>query len=77
MSYANRGYAFNALNLYELALNDFDSAIAINPNPSIAYEMRSIANLSLKRFDFSLQDCIKAVELLFKSIRVDKSIRGN
>lgn len=49
---------------YEHAIHHFDNALQLNPKFSEAYNQRALAEYLLERFDASIRDCRKAVELM-------------
>lgn len=65
IGYNNRGRAYNNLGEYDLAINDFAQAIALNPNYANAYINRGCAYclVTLPRFPESLADIVKAANL--------------
>jgi tetratricopeptide (TPR) repeat protein len=63
MSYYNRGYAFFKKGRYDMAMADFDKAIALNPVEYRAYAGRGIVFTRRGRTDRAIADFLKAVEL--------------
>jgi tetratricopeptide (TPR) repeat protein len=49
---------------YQHAISHFNKALQINPKFSEAYNQRAIAHYLLQRYDASILDCEKAVELM-------------
>jgi len=48
MAYSNRGSVYVDLGKYQLALDDYSSAIRINPDDAKAYDNRGIVKWHLK-----------------------------
>ena len=66
-AYYHRGLANNGLSRYEAALNDFDTAISLPPNPkpndAYIYHHRGLANNGLSRYEAALNDFDTAISL--------------
>ena len=63
MFYINRGYAYANLNQPERAIEDFSTAIALNPNYAEAYYNRGNAYAELNEHERAIEDYGKAIEL--------------
>ncbi len=48
---------------YELALDDHNKAIELNPNYAMAYSVRALHYSSQQKYDLALDDYNKAIEL--------------
>lgn len=56
----NRGYGFIGLKQYNIALNDINESIKLNPDNPFAYCYRAIANIGLKRMGTVCDDLNKS-----------------
>lgn len=61
--YVERGATYDSLQLYDLALEDYKSAIEINPFLASAYNNRGTTYLNLKKFDQAISEFEKAIKL--------------
>ena len=63
--YSNRGLAYFELDEFELAIADYDQAIALDPDFARAYYNRASAecNLVPRRTELALEDILMAVQL--------------
>ena len=61
--YNNRGYALLLLGEYELAIYDFDQAIAIDPSHAFAHNNRGLAYLRLGKVANALVDITYSLQL--------------
>ncbi len=61
--YVNRGNLYQDLQKYELALDEYNQAIEINPNYAMAYYNRGVLYYDLQKYDLALSDWNKAIEL--------------
>jgi tetratricopeptide (TPR) repeat protein len=62
-AYLNRGSAFNYLNRYSEAVEDFKNAIKTNPEDPQAYKGRAVAYFHLKQIEDSISDWSTIVKL--------------
>jgi tetratricopeptide (TPR) repeat protein len=62
-AYINRGVIYKELGEVELALKDYNQALAINPQSTEGYSNRGNLLISLKRYDEALIDLNKAIKL--------------
>jgi tetratricopeptide (TPR) repeat protein len=67
----NRGYSNIGLKKYELALNDINEAIKLNPDNSFAYCYRALANIRLKHFETVCLDLNKSKSLGSEELSAD------
>jgi len=63
VAYNNRGYIYNLLEEYELALPDFDRAIALGAATAYAYNNRGFARLRLGQATQGLADIERSLRL--------------
>ncbi len=63
MAYVNRGEAYDREGQQNLALQDFDKAITIDPDFSDAYYCRGLSYSSEGRNALAIQDFDKALQL--------------
>ncbi|MEO8315943.1 MAG: DUF3857 domain-containing protein [Pseudomonadota bacterium] len=61
--YVDRGYDMMRRSLYDLAVAEFSSAIALDPKHSLAWANRGMSHLFLRHFDEARTDLRKALEL--------------
>jgi tetratricopeptide (TPR) repeat protein len=61
--YSNRGIAYRELNEPEKALEDFNRAIALDPDDARAYGNRGITQRALKQYEQALSDLNRALSL--------------
>ena len=61
--YVNRGNLYQDLQKYELALDEYNQAIEINPNYAMAYYNRGVLYYDQKKYELALADWNKAIEL--------------
>jgi len=62
-SYANRGTPYRYLGKSRLAVNDFDSALLINPNMTLAYHNRGIAYFIMDLYLMAIDDFNVAMDM--------------
>ena len=62
-AYNNRGVAYAGLNQHERAIEDYNKAIALNPNYAEAYYNRGTAYAGLNQHERAIEDFNKAIEL--------------
>ena len=62
-SYAKCGTAYRHLGKFRLAVNDFDSALQINPNMTFAYHNRGIAYFIMDLYLMAIDDFNVAVDV--------------
>ena len=58
-----RGYAKSKLGFNFYAIEDFDSALKINPSFALAYNGRAYAKNKVWSYQASIKDCLKSIEL--------------
>ncbi|MFN7218550.1 tetratricopeptide repeat protein [Microcystis sp.] len=61
--YVNRGILYRRQQKYELALDDYNKAIELNPNHANAYNNRGNLYKDLQKYDLALADYDKAIEI--------------
>ncbi|MCZ8224681.1 MAG: tetratricopeptide repeat protein [Microcystis sp. LE19-84.1B] len=61
--YGNRGNLYRYQQKYELALDEYNQAIEINPNYAMAYYNRGVLYYDQKKYELALADWNKAIEL--------------
>ncbi|HUI44703.1 MAG TPA: tetratricopeptide repeat protein [Nitrospirota bacterium] len=62
-AYNNRGMAYDKMGLFDKAIEDFDTAIALAPYDSEAYTNRGMVLGKTGRFDKAIEDLEKAIAL--------------
>ncbi|MBT9438251.1 MAG: tetratricopeptide repeat protein, partial [Desulfobacterales bacterium] len=62
-AYYNRGVAYAFLNQYERAIEDYNKAIALDPNNAEAYNNRGVAYAFLNQYERAIADYNKAIAL--------------
>jgi len=62
-SYSDKGYAFYEDGTYQQAINEFTTAIRLNPSYTYAYRMRGSAYVQLGQHERAIQDYDKAIQL--------------
>jgi tetratricopeptide (TPR) repeat protein len=62
-AYNNRGSAYNVAGEHDLAIQDFDAAIALEPEYTIAFNNRGLAYESKGMYDLAISDFTKAIAL--------------
>jgi tetratricopeptide (TPR) repeat protein len=62
-AYNNRGFAYKSIKEYDLAIEDYTTAIKLNPNPETAYNNRGYAFYDKKEYDLAIEDYNKAIQL--------------
>jgi tetratricopeptide (TPR) repeat protein len=50
MAFGNRGFAYTNLGDHQKAINDYDQAIALNPNNAISFGNRGLAYTNLGEY---------------------------
>ncbi|MGH6907325.1 MAG: tetratricopeptide repeat protein [Aestuariivirga sp.] len=63
VAYNNRGNAYSNKNEYDLAIADYDKAIALNPEYAEAYNNRGNAYYRKGKYDRAIADYDKAIAL--------------
>ncbi len=61
--YVNRGILYRRQQKYELALDDYNQAIELNPNHANAYNNRGNLYQDLQKYELALDDFNKAIEI--------------
>ncbi|OPF20296.1 hypothetical protein B1L04_02545 [Microcystis aeruginosa KW] len=61
--YVNRGILYRRQQKYELALDDYNKAIKLNPNHANAYNNRGNLYQDLQKYELALDDFNKAIEI--------------
>ena len=61
--YNNRGTAYHSLGQHQLAVNDYDKAVALKKDYADAYNNRGVAYYSLGKYDKAIEDFNKAISL--------------
>ncbi|TRT78844.1 MAG: tetratricopeptide repeat protein [Microcystis aeruginosa Ma_AC_P_19900807_S299] len=61
--YVNRGILYRRQQKYELALDDYNKAIELNPNHANAYNNRGNLYQDLQKYELALDDFNKAIEI--------------
>ena len=56
MAYNNRGAAYAVLGQYQLAIEDYDKAIQLDPEDAMAYYNRGVAYKELGRYHRAIED---------------------
>ena len=62
-AYFNRGIAYYSKKEYDLAISDYDQAIALNSNFPDAYLKKGLAYFGKKDYDDAIAEYTKALEL--------------
>jgi len=62
-AYHNRGTVHSAKGKYDLAIQDYNKAIEINPKLAVAYSNRGSAHSSKGEYDLAIQDFDEAIEI--------------
>jgi tetratricopeptide (TPR) repeat protein len=62
-AFKNRGNAYDDKGQYDLAIADYDHAIAINPNDADAYNNRGTTRRAMGQYDLAIQDYDQALRL--------------
>jgi tetratricopeptide (TPR) repeat protein len=62
-AYNNRGMAYDKMGLFDRAIEDFDTAIALDPRDSEAYSNRGMLFGKTGQFDRAIEDLEKAIAL--------------
>jgi len=62
-AYLDRGIAYSNMGMYDKAINDFTTLIALNPDYAEAYNNRGWAYLKKALFDRAIKDCSEALRL--------------
>lgn len=62
-TYYNRGNAYREMENYDKAIEDFTSAISLNPNYTKAYSNRGAVYTALERYPEALEDFTKVLDL--------------
>jgi tetratricopeptide (TPR) repeat protein len=63
VSYYNRGNAYGKLKKHEKAIEDYNKAIALDPEYAVAYNNRGTAYDELKKHEKAIEDYNKAIAL--------------
>jgi len=63
VSYNNRGTTYDGLKKHEKAIEDYNKAIALNPEDAMAYYNRGTAYAKLKKHEEAIEDYNKAIAL--------------
>src|SRR5690348_6123676 len=63
IAYRNRGIYHRIKSEYDLAFQDYDSAIALNPKFADAFNSKGVTHFYLGDYDHAAQDYSKAIEL--------------
>ncbi len=63
VNHVNRGHAYMQSGNNDMALAEFNAAIAANPQYALAYNNRAAAYLNQNEYDLALADCNRAIEL--------------
>ena len=62
-AYKNRGNAYDDKGEYDLALADYEQAVAINPQDADAFNSRGTTYTALGRYELAIQDFDQAIKL--------------
>ena len=62
-AFKDRGIAYDDLGQYNLAMQDFDRSIAIDPNDWDVYSSRGITRIALKLYALAIEDFSQALRL--------------
>lgn len=62
-AYLDRGNAYNARGMLDLAIRDYTKTIEVKPDCAVAYNNRGIAYGNMLNYDQQLLDCTKAIEI--------------
>ena len=60
---ATAGAAYQRLGLYQLALEDHDAAIRLDPKDPVSYSNRGVAHLRLGQYERAVEDYDQAIRL--------------
>jgi tetratricopeptide (TPR) repeat protein len=63
LAYLNRGWAYFSLGDYQLAIDDYNQAIRLNPDYTEAYYNRGIAYFNLGHYQLAIDDYNQAIRL--------------
>lgn len=61
--YFNRGYNYHSSGQYELAIQNYNKAIQLNPNNSVYYKRRAYSYFELKKYEQAIKDFDKAIKI--------------
>jgi tetratricopeptide (TPR) repeat protein len=62
-AFKNRGNAYDDKGQYDLAIADYDKAIAINPNDADAFNDRGATHSAMRKYDLAIKDYDQALRL--------------
>jgi tetratricopeptide (TPR) repeat protein len=62
-TYNNRGIAYADLKQYQLAIDDYNQSLAINPDYDLAYNNRGAAYAGLKQYQLAIDDFNNAIAI--------------
>jgi tetratricopeptide (TPR) repeat protein len=72
----NRGILYSRLDKPELALNDYNDGLALNPGMGEGYVDRGATYIVLKRYDDALRDINKGIEMSTTRLQIAYYDRG-
>ena len=62
-AFKNRGNAYDDKGQYDLAIADYDKAIAINPNDADAFNDRGATHSAMRKYDLAIEDYDQVLRL--------------